>query len=435
MAQTVLPALAEHDVDFDPGVFKGPVSITIDGTAHYPGGDLVGMIGSFSTNMVVSKPEAAVTVTPDPPSGEVPFGVSYAYSVANTSPVDPDQPMSTPAIASPTADHSILSDDVCSPLTFTGGDTTVTVPPLLEVGETWTFTCSHSFEMPGTFANLVSVVGTSTRDGRPWPATTTQGTVTALGADLTVAKSHAGDFTAGDVGRAYNLTVTNSGNEPTAGVVTLSDTIPAGLTATAISGAGWDCSLASLSCNRSDPLAGGASYPAVTVTVDVALDAPQQVTNVATVSGGGESPTANNSAGDPTVIRRPALKESDTTVTVRFAGRKIQLRKGVATVRLTCPASEASPPCRGRLKLETARRVRFEGRSRRLVLAGAAFRIAAGRTKGVRLRLGEQKSILVVGTKAARKVRALVDVRDGAGNERRLSRVLRLDPGSSRPPV
>ena len=82
----------------------------------------------------------------------------------------------------------------------------------------------------------------------------------------------------------------------------MTDTLPTGLTATAITGTGWTCTLGTLSCTRSDALAASASYPAITVTVNVAANTPASVTNNATVSGGGELNTANDSASDPTTI-------------------------------------------------------------------------------------------------------------------------------------
>jgi hypothetical protein len=82
----------------------------------------------------------------------------------------------------------------------------------------------------------------------------------------------------------------------------MTDTLPAGLTATAISGTGWACTLGTLNCTRSDALAAGASYPAITVTVNVASNAPASVTNTAAVSGGGEINTSNNTASDLTTI-------------------------------------------------------------------------------------------------------------------------------------
>jgi phosphodiesterase/alkaline phosphatase D-like protein len=121
-------------------------------------------------------------------------------------------------------------------------------------------------------------------------------------ADLTLSKSHTGAFTQGQTGATYTLSVTNAGGSATTAAVTITDALPAALTATALSGPGWTCSVATLSCTRSDVLAAGASYPAVTLTVSVSSTAPSLVTNTAAVSGGGELNTSNDSASDVTTI-------------------------------------------------------------------------------------------------------------------------------------
>src|SRR6188768_966405 len=105
--------------------------------------------------------------------------------------------------------------------------------------------------------------------------------------DLRVTKTHTGSFVQGQSGASYVLTVSNSGTAATSGTVTVTDTLPAGLTATALSGTGWTCTVTPASCTRSSVLAGGASYPAIAVTVNVAANAPSSITNTATVSGGG----------------------------------------------------------------------------------------------------------------------------------------------------
>ena len=125
---------------------------------------------------------------------------------------------------------------------------------------------------------------------------------TAPTADLTITATHAGNFTQGDTGETYTIIVTNAGAVPSSGTVTVLDTLPSGLTATAISGSGWTTDLGTLTCTRSDALAAGTSYPAVTVTVNVASNAPASVINTATVSGGGDANPANNTATDPTTI-------------------------------------------------------------------------------------------------------------------------------------
>jgi uncharacterized repeat protein (TIGR01451 family)/uncharacterized repeat protein (TIGR02543 family) len=119
--------------------------------------------------------------------------------------------------------------------------------------------------------------------------------------DLVVAKTHTGNFTQGGTG-SYSLTVSNQGTDPSYGTVTVTDTPPASLTITGLSGSGWTCTLGTLSCTRSDALAAGSSYPAITVSVSVDGNAPASVTNHADVSGGGDIDLTNNSAADPTTI-------------------------------------------------------------------------------------------------------------------------------------
>jgi len=124
---------------------------------------------------------------------------------------------------------------------------------------------------------------------------------------LTIVKTHAGNFRQGQTGASYTIAVGNSGPGTTQGVVTVMDLVPAGLTATAISGAGWSCTLPAGPCTRSDALSAGSSYPALAISVNVAANALPTVTNTATVSGGGaiNTSTSNDltsilSGGPPT---------------------------------------------------------------------------------------------------------------------------------------
>jgi uncharacterized repeat protein (TIGR01451 family) len=127
-------------------------------------------------------------------------------------------------------------------------------------------------------------------------------------ADLAVIKSHLGDFTQGDSGDVYTITVNNVGQGPTNGTVTVTDVLPTGLSATADDSGtinGWDVSFIgqTITATRSDALAPGNSYLPLTVSVNVAIDAPASVINTAIVAGGGELNTGNDSANDPTTIQ------------------------------------------------------------------------------------------------------------------------------------
>jgi uncharacterized repeat protein (TIGR01451 family) len=87
----------------------------------------------------------------------------------------------------------------------------------------------------------------------------------------------------------YTVTVTNAGFAGTSGRVTVTDTLPAGLTLLSLAGAGWNCALTELTCMRSESLAPLQEYPAIELTVTAAANAPGGVTNTASVSGGGET--------------------------------------------------------------------------------------------------------------------------------------------------
>jgi uncharacterized repeat protein (TIGR01451 family) len=130
--------------------------------------------------------------------------------------------------------------------------------------------------------------------------------------DLAVTSTHAGNFTQGDTGRTYTLIVTNSGTAVSSSAVTVVDTLPTGLTATAISGAGWTTNLITLTCTRSDALAAGSAYPPITVSVSVSASAPASITNTVAVSGGGDTNLSNNTASDPTTITAAAAPTAVT---------------------------------------------------------------------------------------------------------------------------
>lgn len=121
--------------------------------------------------------------------------------------------------------------------------------------------------------------------------------------DLTITKTHTGNFIRGSTG-TYTLAATNSGTAPTSGQVTVTDTLPTGLTPTAASGTGWSCPISgqTVTCSRNDVLNANSSYPAITLTVNVAANAASSITNTASVSGGGETNTTNDTANDPTTI-------------------------------------------------------------------------------------------------------------------------------------
>ena len=125
----------------------------------------------------------------------------------------------------------------------------------------------------------------------------------AGGPDLVITKTHVGVFAPGDQGDTYTLTATNAGGAATSGAVTVTDSLPSSMAAAAISGNGWNCTQPGGPCTRSDVLNSGASYPAITLSVNVGNITPTTLINSASVSGGSEVDTTNDTAQDPTSIQ------------------------------------------------------------------------------------------------------------------------------------
>ncbi len=111
---------------------------------------------------------------------------------------------------------------------------------------------------------------------------------------LTITKTHTGSFALGQNAATYVLTVSNAAaSGPTAGTVTVTETVPSGMMLVSMAGTGWSCPGGN-TCTTTASLAGGMSYPPITVAVNVAASAPAQVTNQASVSGGGSTVAAAN---------------------------------------------------------------------------------------------------------------------------------------------
>ena len=212
---------------------------------------------------------------------------------------NPDNGAPTPVTLSSTAGGTFYSNAAC-----TTAVTSVTIP-------TSSSTASFFYKNTTTGSPVITAAaGVGCSGGN---CTVTQ-TETITGPDLTITKTHVGNFAVG-IPASYTITVTNPGTAATSGTVTVTDVQPAGLTFTGATGTGWTCGgSTTITCTRSNALASGASYP--TITLNVTPTAAGTVTNVATVSGGGEANTGNDSASDPTTV----LAAVDLTINKSHTG-------------------------------------------------------------------------------------------------------------------
>ena len=211
--------------------------------------------------------------------------------------------------------------------------------------------CTLSIDALATTAgDQVNTTGavTSLEGGTGGTATAT---VTVVVPDLTIAMSHTGNFVRPQTGATYTITVSNSGGADTSALITVKDTLPGGLTATDLSGVNWNCTLSPLQCTRGDVLFAGTSFEPITLTVNVAANAAPSVTNTATVSGGAESNSANDSASDVTQIDAALQMSSQTASLTVAAGNttsttlNVNYKGSLGAVTFSCSGLPAASTC------------------------------------------------------------------------------------------
>ncbi len=118
---------------------------------------------------------------------------------------------------------------------------------------------------------------------------------------LSIVKTHADNFAPGQQNATYTVIVSNSaGAGPTSGVVTVTETIPAGLTLVSMSGSGWSCPAGGNTCTTGAVLNAGAAYPPIVVTTNVSPSAQSSFVNQVSVTGGGISTAATGA--DLTIV-------------------------------------------------------------------------------------------------------------------------------------
>lgn len=121
----------------------------------------------------------------------------------------------------------------------------------------------------------------------------------------------------------FTLVPRNIGLQTTSGNVTVLDTLPTGLTYVSATGTGWTCAgtvgSQSVSCTRTIPIASNTTAPSILVTARTAQDAPDSLTNTATISGGGDSAAANNTSS----VTLPVSSLADVQLTKTPAANRI----------------------------------------------------------------------------------------------------------------
>lgn len=232
---------------------------------------------------------------------------------------------------------------------FTSSDGTATLPADYTYlsGDAGAHTFQFTLNTLGS--QTISVVDTRAA-GFTGSATVNVNTATDLAAFGSPA---AISTTPGATGLTFSTTVRNNGGTASTGVVTVVETIDSLLTVTALAGTGWNCTVATLTCTRSDALASGANYPDVTMTFNVRpIDLPVTSSITSRVSGGGDTDLSNNTANG-TVNLVPVISISSSTPVTNtvVAGAAAQylmaitLGPSAGTVTFSCSGLPTAATC------------------------------------------------------------------------------------------
>jgi uncharacterized repeat protein (TIGR01451 family)/fimbrial isopeptide formation D2 family protein len=277
----------------------------------------------------IASPNANLSITKTGPAS-VNVGNTVTYTLVATN------------LGTPAATGSTITDNVPAGLTgvtiscaATGGAVCPTTTGLTTLSNVFITTFPNggqlTFTITGTATagplSNVATIAVPNGATDPTPANNTSATIntTVNVPDLTLAKADGGNFTVGSSG-TYTLTVTNSGTAPTVGTITVTDTLPTGVTVNGgaaggiteggTNGANWTCNSNAatpqvITCTSTTAISNtGGNTSVFNFAVNVGLGTPvgtNSITNTASVSGGSETNTTNNGASDQTTVLSPNL--------------------------------------------------------------------------------------------------------------------------------
>lgn len=191
---------------------------TAAGASIIPGGSTQNVDDTASHDLTILLPAINVVKTSDPAVVHVGDSVTYTFVVTNASVPGAQTPLS----------NVTVSDNLCSPVTYSSGD--ITDNDILESTEAWTFTCTRVVLEgdPTPLPNTATAEGDSIIDGGSTQhvTSTDDDVVNILRPAIHISKS--GSATQAHVGDTvtYTLAVTNAGSDPKAPLSSVTVTDP-----------------------------------------------------------------------------------------------------------------------------------------------------------------------------------------------------------------
>ena len=268
------------------------------------GGDSSAATSNTVNTTVIGVPDLTTTIGQPSPAFVAGVASNVPMTVSN---------IGTGPTTGPITATMTLPANTSAPASFTGGVWTCTT-----VGQTVTCTQSGPINagasstiqvpvtaspatvgtQPGPFNGGVTTPGDSNPGNNPsTPMTPTTPVSVAPTANLLISKSGPASATQG-TNFSYTLVVTNSGTAATSGVITVTDSLPAGLNF--VSGSGFTCTASGqmVTCTSSAAIAVNGT---ATINLTVTPTAAGLVSNSASVIGGGDGSAATSNTVNTTV--------------------------------------------------------------------------------------------------------------------------------------
>jgi len=252
-----------------------------------------------------------------------------ATLTVNTLPVITTNPTNVSVLAGATATFTAAATGSPAPtvqwqVSTNGGTTFTNVAGATSTTLSFTTTASqNNNQFKAVFTNAAG------------STSTTAATLTVLAPALSIVKSHTGNFTVGTNG-VFTIAVSNSGNSPTTGAITVTDTLATGFTFVSGTGTNWACAAALqvVTCTNAGPIAAASAAGNITLTVAVALNAPAIIGNAASASTAG---SANAFSTDTVTVLSP-----DLAIVVSHSGNFTAGQNGVFTIAVNNAGTAAT---------------------------------------------------------------------------------------------